>query len=129
MISCVYISDMSSEKFQTLAKNFVNKLHRFKNLVFLFLEIHMLKLVLLFAMLVCVFDKCALYIVIIILIAMACTCGRPMQLFAVYSSSVLVSIMLLARMIYQVQYITPKKWNVTCHVCIHSVDFIYFIKF
>lgn len=107
---------MSSEKFQTLAKRGINKLHRLKNLIFIFLEIHMLKIVLLFAMLVCIFDKCALYIVIVILISLALTFGRPMQLFAVYSSSFLVSILLLARMIYQVQYITPNIWNVTCTV-------------
>lgn len=109
---------MSSQKFQTLAKKIVNRLYRLKKLILLFLEIHMIKIVLLFAMLVCINDKCAIYFIIVVMISLACTFGRPMQLVAVYSSSILVSIMLLARMIYQVQYITPMSWNVTCVVSV-----------
>lgn len=74
------------------------------------------KFVLLLLMLLCVYDHCALYFVLIILIVLACTLGRPLQIFAIYSSSVFVSLMLLARMIYQIKYIEPGKWNVTCIV-------------
>lgn len=112
----VSFSDMTSVQFQTLVKRVLNKLHRLKNLIFLFLELHMLKIVFLFAMLTCVFDKCALYIFIVILISLSFTFGRPMQLFTIYASSIFVSILLIARMIYQVQYITPDEWNVTCTV-------------
>lgn len=72
------------------------------------------KIVLFVAMLVCIYDKCALYLVIVILISVSFVFGRPVQTFAIYISSILVSILLLARMIYQIQYIEHDKWKVIC---------------
>ncbi|XP_018574920.1 piezo-type mechanosensitive ion channel component isoform X3 [Anoplophora glabripennis] len=108
------LGNMSNAEFQHLAEEWLKKLHRLKNLVYLFLELHMVKVVLLFAMLICVYDLCALYLVIIILLSLAVTFGRPVQIFAIYTSSLLVSMLLLARMIFQIKYITPENWNVTC---------------
>ncbi|KAJ8961208.1 hypothetical protein NQ318_008891 [Aromia moschata] len=108
------LGNMSSIQVQHLAESWLKKLHHLKNLIYLFLELHMIKVVLLFAMLICVYDTCALYFPIIILISLALTFGRPMQLFAIYMSSLMVSVLLLARMIYQIKYITPGNWNVTC---------------
>ncbi|CAH1175750.1 unnamed protein product [Phaedon cochleariae] len=110
------LGNFSSLQFQHLAQSWLKKLYRLKNLTFRFLELHMSKVVLLFAMLMCIHDKCAVYMVIVILISMAFTFGRPVQLFAIYLSSLLVSVLLLARMIYQIKYITPKNWNVNCTV-------------
>ncbi|CAH1971747.1 unnamed protein product [Acanthoscelides obtectus] len=110
------LDNITSAQFQLLLKQWLKRLHRAKNLCYLFLELHMAKAVLLFAMLMCVYDKCALYFIIVVLISLALTFGRPMQTFAIYFSSLLVSIMLLARMIYQIQYITPQNWDVNCTV-------------
>nr|CAI5853651.1 unnamed protein product [Callosobruchus analis] len=110
------LDNITSAQFQLLLKQWLKRLHRVKNLCYLFLELHMSKAVLLFAMLMCVYDKCALYFVIVVLISLALTFGRPMQTFAIYFSSLLVSIMLLSRMIYQIQYITPQNWDVNCTV-------------
>ncbi|VEN64257.1 unnamed protein product, partial [Callosobruchus maculatus] len=110
------LDNITSAQFQLLLKQWLKRLHRAKNLCYLFLELHMSKAVLLFAMLMCVYDKCALYFVIVVLISLALTFGRPMQTFAIYFSSLLVSIMLLSRMIYQIQYITPQNWDVNCTV-------------
>nr|CAH7742358.1 unnamed protein product [Callosobruchus chinensis] len=108
------LDNITSAQFQLLLKQWLKRLHRAKNLCYLFLELHMSKAVLLFAMLMCVYDKCALYFVIVVLISLALTFGRPMQTFAIYFSSLLVSVMLLSRMIYQIQYITPQNWDVNC---------------
>nr|CAH7742366.1 unnamed protein product [Callosobruchus chinensis] len=110
------LDNITSAQFQLLLKQWLKRLHRAKNLCYLFLELHMSKAVLLFAMLMCVYDKCALYFVIVVLISLALTFGRPMQTFAIYFSSLLVSVMLLSRMIYQIQYITPQNWDVNCTV-------------
>lgn len=111
---------MSNAEFQHLVEGWLKKLHRLKNLVYLFLELHMVKVVLLFAMLICVYDMCALYFAIIFLLSLAITFGRPVQIFAIYTSSFLVSLLLLARMIYQIKYITPGNWNVTCEVSVRK---------
>lgn len=99
---------------QVAYKHWLKKFLHFKNLTFLFLELHMPKIVLLMAMLVCVYDKCAMHFVIVVLIALAFTFGRSVQVFCIYSSSALVSVLLLARMVYQIQYIEHDRWNGTC---------------
>lgn len=95
-------------------EKWATRLHKFLNLLFLFLEIHMARVVLFFAMLLCVYDKCALYFILVLMIPASFTLGRPVQIFTIYSSSILVSLFLLARMLYQIKYINPDIWNVTC---------------
>ncbi|CAG9835083.1 unnamed protein product [Diabrotica balteata] len=87
-----------------------------KHVFFLFLEIHMLKIVLFFAMLMCIYDKAALYFIIVILITFSFTFGRSMQMFTTYFTSVFVSALILGRMIYQISYINDKSWDVNCTV-------------
>lgn len=106
--------DISTAHLQLKANQILKKVQRVINLIYLCFELHMPKIVLFVAMLVCIYDKCALYMVIVILIALSFIFGRPISTFAIYISSILVSILLLARMIYQIQYIEHDKWKVTC---------------
>ncbi|XP_050309997.1 piezo-type mechanosensitive ion channel component isoform X2 [Anthonomus grandis grandis] len=109
------LSDFENITFKAVLERWVTRMHKILNLTYLFLEIHMGRIVLFFAMLLCVYDKCALYFILIFMIPLSFTLGRAVQLFTIYSSSVLVSLFLLARMLYQIKYITPGKWwNVTC---------------
>ncbi|XP_074025276.1 piezo type mechanosensitive ion channel component isoform X1 [Leptinotarsa decemlineata] len=110
------LGHMSSIQFQHLAQEWLKKLHRVKNLIFLFMELHMIKIVFLFAMLMAIHDKCATYFIVVALIPVAFSFGRPMQIVVIYATSLLASLMLLLRMIYQIQYINPGNWNVTCQV-------------
>ncbi|CAH0558079.1 unnamed protein product [Brassicogethes aeneus] len=100
---------------KNFAKSLTKVCKNILNLTFLFLEIHMPKVVMFFAMLLCVYDQCALYLVVIVLIVLALTFGRPMMVIAIFTSSFFASILLLSRMIYQIQYIEPANWTVTCH--------------
>lgn len=108
--------------FKEVVEKWATRLHKFLNLLFLFLEIHMARVVLFFAMLLCVYDKCALYFILVLMIPASFTLGRPVQIFTIYSSSILVSLFLLARMLYQIKYINPDIWNVTCK----AVSFLVF---
>lgn len=100
--------------FKAVLEKWISRMHKVLNLVYLFLEIHMPRVVLFFAMLLCIYDKCALYYVLVLLIPASFTLGRPVQIFTIYSSSILVSLFLLAKMLYQIKYINPGIWNVTC---------------
>lgn len=122
----IFFPDVSRTQLLEKFKNFAKKAQRQFNLIYLFLELHLPKLVLFMAMLVCVYDRCALYFVLVILIALSFTFGRPVQIFAIYCSSVLVSLLLLARMIYQIEYIEHMDYNVTC-VSIWK-EFVYFSR-
>ncbi|XP_076270338.1 piezo type mechanosensitive ion channel component isoform X7 [Rhynchophorus ferrugineus] len=108
------LSDFDNLTFKEVLEKWLTRFQKFMNLLYIFLEIHMPRVVLLFAMLLCIYDHCALYIILVVLIPPALTLGRIVQLFTIYSSSVLVSLFLLARMLYQIKYINPDIWNVTC---------------
>ncbi|XP_030761127.1 piezo-type mechanosensitive ion channel component isoform X3 [Sitophilus oryzae] len=108
------LSDFDNITLKEVLEKWLTRLQRYLNLFYIFLEIHMPRLVLFFAMLLCIYDKCALYFILILLIPASLTLGRPVQLFTIYSSSILVSLFLLARMLYQIKYIDPGIWNVTC---------------
>lgn len=86
------------------------------DLIFLFLEVHMPKIILIIASLLCVQDHCALYAPVVILLVLAFIFGFPVYMFSVYTISVFVSAVLLCRMIYQIEYIDHGRWNTTCEV-------------
>ncbi|KAK9732190.1 Piezo [Popillia japonica] len=94
----------------------IHRLQQVINFVFLFLEIHMHKLVIVLAMLMSIYDSCALYCIVILLGIIGLTSGRKVCLFVIYFCSVFVSCMLLARMVYQIQYIKHDYWNATCPI-------------
>lgn len=89
------------------------------NYIYLFLELHMSKFVYLIGMLACVYDKCCLYLFFLLLIIIGVVGSRFVQHITIYASSTLVSVILLLRMIYQIQYIQQvynENLNVTCEV-------------
>lgn len=86
--------------------------------MWLYLELHMFKIVALVALLMCVYDICAIHMIILLLFVIALTFGQQVQGIMVHLSSILVSVMLIAKMIYQIQYIDHSKWDVQCEVSI-----------
>lgn len=137
----VSVFEPNSEKTDTSVKmqaespheenTFTNKFHRYMkeayhilNLTFLFFELHMPKIVLLIAMLVCVYDKCAVYLPFLMLIVIGTLTSRVAQNVVIYVTSVMISIVLLLRMIYQIQYVQEiyvENLNVTCSNVNNSV--------
>lgn len=82
--------------------------------LWVYLEIHMFKMVLLIAMLLTVYDTCAIHFAIMLLSVVAVTLGKRAQTIAIHLCSIIVSVMLLARMVYQIKYIDHSKWDVHC---------------
>ncbi|KAL1124046.1 hypothetical protein AAG570_001816 [Ranatra chinensis] len=100
-------------------------------LVWLFLELHMLKVIMLTIILLAIYDVCAMHLIFVLLAVISTTFGTNIQTMAVHATSVLVSILLLAKMIYQIQYIDHDHWNVTCpsdNTTYNSAEWIGFNK-
>lgn len=97
-----------------LGKYWYKKLKKIYSYSWLYLELHMFKVVMLTAMLLCVYDICAIHMIILFLAVLALTLGQKAQTFSIHCSSILVSILLLAKMIYQIQYIHHETWDVNC---------------
>ncbi|KAL3280583.1 hypothetical protein HHI36_003816 [Cryptolaemus montrouzieri] len=95
-------------------RRLLNQVKYYWNLFFLFLELHMVKFVLFIGIFACIVQPCALNLVVIILLVMGTVLSKRMQAIGVYSCSVFLSILLLARMVYQIQYFRASDWEVTC---------------
>ncbi|XP_017768658.1 PREDICTED: piezo-type mechanosensitive ion channel component isoform X3 [Nicrophorus vespilloides] len=110
------IENVSVKVVQKKFYKFLTFLYEIWNLCLLFLEIHMPKFVLLMAMVVCLMDTCALYLIVIVFIVLGASVGKSMLNISIYWSSFIVSILMLLRMVYQIKYIDHDIWNVNCTV-------------
>ncbi|KAF5269329.1 hypothetical protein FQR65_LT02631 [Abscondita terminalis] len=108
-------------------KNF----EQFMDLFFVFLEIHLPTIVMLICIFMCIFDHCAVYLPIIVLIIISFFMGRKVMIAVIYTCSVLTSIFLLLRMLYQIDYINHTIWNVDCerlNVTLNNAEWLGFTK-
>lgn len=112
----VPFSDLSTLQLRKSFEEWMKEAYVVMNYVILFLELHMPRIVLIAAALLCVYDKCGLFFFIALLVVVAFTIGKKVIPTAIYISSIFVSIVLLARMVYQIEYIEHDMWNVTCDV-------------
>ncbi|XP_075212450.1 piezo type mechanosensitive ion channel component isoform X3 [Lycorma delicatula] len=84
-------------------------------LIWLYLELHMLKIIMFAIMMLAVYDVCAMHFILVLLTVIALTFGSNVQTLSAHISSVLVSILLLAKMVYQIEYIDHSRWDVSCN--------------
>uniref|UniRef100_A0A8D9ARX6 Piezo-type mechanosensitive ion channel component n=1 Tax=Cacopsylla melanoneura TaxID=428564 RepID=A0A8D9ARX6_9HEMI len=87
---------------------------QFIELLWLYLELHMIKIILFSIVLISVFDVCAIHMSFIILTVISTTLSSRLQNIIIHITSVTVSILMLLKMIYQIEYIKHGEWNVTC---------------
>lgn len=59
---------------------------------------------------------CLVHFVLVVLVTISLVFNSRIQSIIVYIISVYVSILLLTKMIYQIEYIREGTWNVTCPV-------------
>ncbi|KPI94676.1 Protein PIEZO2 [Papilio xuthus] len=81
---------------------------------FLFLDLHLLKVIFLALMLLCVMNVCAMHVPIMVLISPALLLNSRKQRFCVLLISTLISIYLMAKMVYQIEYIKHSYFDVNC---------------
>eukprot|EP00102_Acyrthosiphon_pisum_P023005 XP_016660215.1 PREDICTED: piezo-type mechanosensitive ion channel component isoform X3 [Acyrthosiphon pisum] len=83
-------------------------------LAWLYAELHMIKIILLCVMFLAVYEVCLVHFVLVVLVTISLVFNSRIQSIIVYIISVYVSILLLTKMIYQIEYIREGTWNVTC---------------
>ena len=86
------------------------------NLCMMWLDFQITKIVGIVAMLLCVYDICAIHLCLVVLLVMGFGAGRLVRKPVIFLISFIVSIMILCRMIYQMEYIDHSRWNVHCVV-------------
>ncbi|XP_052747026.1 piezo-type mechanosensitive ion channel component [Bicyclus anynana] len=81
---------------------------------FIFLDIHLVKIIFLSVLLLCVFDVAAMHVPIMIIISPALLISARRQRICILFISTLISVYFMAKMIYQIEYITHNYFDVNC---------------
>ncbi|XP_068621049.1 piezo-type mechanosensitive ion channel component isoform X2 [Battus philenor] len=89
-------------------------LGRLTDQTFLFLDLHLVKIIFLALMLLCVMNVCAMHVPIMIFISPALLLNSKKQRFCILLISTLISIYLMAKMVYQIDYIKHAFFDVNC---------------
>lgn len=86
-------------------------------IVFIFLEMHLTKLILILGFSIGIDEVSFLHILIIVLTAVATTSTSRLQSIMTRFISLIIGILLITKMIYQIEYIDHSRNNVNCDVC------------
>ncbi|XP_037297893.1 piezo-type mechanosensitive ion channel component isoform X3 [Manduca sexta] len=82
--------------------------------IFIYLDIHLIKIIFVSLMLLCVMNVCAMHVPIMIIISPALWLSARKQRFCVLLISTLISVYLMAKMVYQIDYIKHSFFDVSC---------------
>ncbi|CAL1685708.1 unnamed protein product [Lasius platythorax] len=96
--------------FRRVTKHVIN----FYNYTWLFLEIHMQKIIFISFILLCVNDVCAINFFFIVALVVMINFKRNIQINAINVMAVIISLLTVTKMLYQIQYINHDNWNVNC---------------
>ncbi|XP_015127425.1 piezo-type mechanosensitive ion channel component isoform X5 [Diachasma alloeum] len=108
------LKHMSKLERVALFRRVIEQLKNAYNYLWLFLEIHMQKIIYISLMLLCINDVCAINLFFVIAIAVVMNFKRSMQIMAINGMAVAVAILMVAKMLYQIKYINHYNWDVNC---------------
>ncbi|XP_022834650.1 piezo-type mechanosensitive ion channel component isoform X2 [Spodoptera litura] len=84
--------------------------------IFMYLDLHLIKIVFISLMLLCVMNVCAMHVPIMLIIAPALWVNASKQRVCVLFISTLISIYFMAKMVYQIGYIKHHSFDVNCSI-------------
>lgn len=108
------ISGFSKNELVTFFSGLKKKTLEMYELSLVFLELHLIKLVIFLGFWLSIKDPCVIHVLFVILTVIAALTRTNKQILMSRVLSVIVGVFLLAKMIYQVTYIDHTQFNVTC---------------
>ncbi|XP_063529378.1 piezo-type mechanosensitive ion channel component isoform X2 [Cydia strobilella] len=82
--------------------------------VFMYMYLHLTKVVFLSLTLVCVMRVCAMHVPIMLIVAPALLLNATKQRIIILFISTLITVYFMAKMVYQIEYIRPSVFDVNC---------------
>lgn len=110
------ISGFSKNELVSFFSSLKKKILELYELSLVFLELHLIKLVIFLGFWLSIKDPCVIHVLFVILTVIAALTRTNKQILMSRVLSVIVGVFLLAKMIYQVTYIDHTQFNVTCVV-------------
>ncbi|KAL0119117.1 hypothetical protein PUN28_009604 [Cardiocondyla obscurior] len=110
------LKHMSKLERIALLRKITEQLINFYNYAWLFLEIHMQKIVFISFVLLCINDVCAINFFFIVAIVIIINFKRHIQINSINVMAAIVSLLTVTKMLYQIKYINHDNWNVNCTI-------------
>ncbi|KAK0083674.1 hypothetical protein PV325_008424 [Microctonus aethiopoides] len=92
------------------------ELKNFYSNIWLFFEIHIQKIIFTSMMILCLNDVCAINLIFVIAIVVIINFKKSIQIIAINSMAVVIAILLVIKMLYQIQYIEHSSADVNCTI-------------
>ncbi|XP_016841730.1 piezo-type mechanosensitive ion channel component isoform X3 [Nasonia vitripennis] len=108
------LKQMSKLERLALMRKISNHLYNFYNHIWLFLEIHMQKIIFISFVLLCIDDVCAINFFFILTIAISINFRRTAQIMVINVMATAVAVLMVIKMLYQIDYIKHDEWNRNC---------------
>ncbi|XP_072762679.1 piezo-type mechanosensitive ion channel component isoform X7 [Anoplolepis gracilipes] len=114
MYTLKQLKHMSKLERIALLRKLTKHLINFYNYTWLFLEIHMQKIIFISFVLLCIDDICAINFFFIIAVVVIINFKRNIQINAINVMTAIISLLMVTKMLYQIQYINHDNWDVNC---------------
>ncbi|XP_043514793.1 piezo-type mechanosensitive ion channel component isoform X5 [Frieseomelitta varia] len=108
------LKQMSKLKRLALFHKLVEHVWNFYNYTWLFLEIHMQKIIFVSVMIFCVNDVCAINFVFVLITVIIINSRSNIQICTANTIAAVIALLMVVKMLYQIQYIDHNNWNVNC---------------
>ncbi|XP_050591070.1 piezo-type mechanosensitive ion channel component isoform X11 [Bombus affinis] len=108
------LKEMSKLERLQLLHNVMQQLLNLYNYTWLFFEIHMQKIIFISVMIFCVNDVCAINFVFVLILVIMINSRRNVQICTANTIAAIIAILMVVKMLYQIQYIDHNNWNINC---------------
>ncbi|XP_033319294.1 piezo-type mechanosensitive ion channel component isoform X11 [Bombus bifarius] len=108
------LKEMSKLERLQLFHKVIQQFLNFYNYSWLFLEIHMQKIIFVSVMIFCVNDVCAINFVFVLILVIMINSRRNVQICTANTIAAIIAILMVVKMLYQIQYIDHNNWNINC---------------
>ncbi|XP_011880859.1 PREDICTED: piezo-type mechanosensitive ion channel component 1 isoform X3 [Vollenhovia emeryi] len=116
MYTLKQLKHMSKLERIALLRKVTKHVVNFYNYIWLFLEIHMQKIVFISFVLLCINDVCAINFLFIVAVVIMINFERNIQIKSINAMAAVVSLLMVAKMLYQIKYINHDNYNVNCTI-------------
>ncbi|KAK2582220.1 hypothetical protein KPH14_004571 [Odynerus spinipes] len=114
MYTLKQLKQMSRIERIALVRDILHHLANFYSYTWLFLEIHMQKIIFIALILLCVDDVCAINFFFVLAVVIAINCKRNVQILSINAIAAVIAVLMVIKMLYQIKYIDHSNWDVNC---------------
>ncbi|XP_051158273.1 piezo-type mechanosensitive ion channel component-like isoform X4 [Leptopilina boulardi] len=108
------LKQMSKIERMAFLRKIMKHMYSLYNHVWLFFELHMQKIIFISLMLLCSNDVCAINFIFVVVLVIVINFRRNIQIMSINIISAVIALLMVIKMLYQIEYVHHENWNVNC---------------